>query len=304
MANPSVLLRRLRAVLLLLGAGVLAMPLAADDFNTGWMRSDYWTDGKAEFNIYEAALVRYGQPRPGSEVIHILVRESFAPDSLVKADDWRQPGSYPVLKLNQILRVPTGLYVYQQMHSAFWSVDTARLIKATLTSNDSCGNTFKLIERRGDDLVHEWETYWQGMVSGSETIRRPANGYFHEELPVLVRMIDFSGAPAAIPIRLAPDMINSKRDDIRFRDAVLDVERADGAGTIRVTARGEHGTDVFTLGAEFPHLLLSWERADGGHLRLTDSLKVDYWNFNRPGDRERALADPDLRLFPKPLTGN
>jgi hypothetical protein len=25
------------------------------------------------------------------------------------------------------------------------------------------------------------------------------------------------------------------------------------------------------------------------------SLKVDYWNYNKPGDRERALADPMLR---------
>src|SRR3981081_4224418 len=75
--------------------------------------NSYWGDGKAEFNIYDAQIARYGVPRP-CEVLHILVREPFDPKQLVKPDNPEQPGAAAVLKLNQILHVPTGLYVYQQ----------------------------------------------------------------------------------------------------------------------------------------------------------------------------------------------
>ena len=43
------------------------------------------------------------------------------------------------------------------------------------------------------------------------------------------------------------------------------------------------------------HLLREWTAADGSHLKLKRNLKVDYWNYNKPGDRERALANPMLR---------
>ncbi|MDP9097549.1 MAG: hypothetical protein M3N48_00950, partial [Verrucomicrobiota bacterium] len=78
--------------------------------------NSYWGDGKAEFNIYDAQIARYGIPRP-TEVLHILVREPFDPKQLVKPDNPNQADAVQVLKLNQILHVPTGLYVYQQMHS-------------------------------------------------------------------------------------------------------------------------------------------------------------------------------------------
>jgi len=46
-------------------------------FTPAFLQNDsYWGDGKAEFNLYDAQIVREGQPRP-CEVLHILVREPF-----------------------------------------------------------------------------------------------------------------------------------------------------------------------------------------------------------------------------------
>jgi len=28
---------------------------------------------------------------------------------------------------------------------------------------------------------------------------------------------------------------------------------------------------------------------------MKNSLRIDYWNYNKPGDRDRALKDPMLR---------
>ena len=254
--------------------------------------NSYWGDGKAEFNIYDAQIARYGQPRP-CEVLHIFVREPFDPKQLVKPDDWQRPGMITVLKLNQILHVPTGIYVYQQMHSNFWLVSDARLAKFSLTSNDSCGNTFKEGRRAGDQFAYTFHTYWDGMADGNETVTVPTNGFFYEELPLRVRMIDFSKPSGEFEILLASTTIKSKKDNFVFKPAKVSFTSAEKE--IHVDLSHADGTDHFVLDHDFPYLLREWTAADGSHLKLKRSLKIDYWNYNKPGDRERALADPMLQ---------
>jgi hypothetical protein len=254
--------------------------------------NSYWGDGKAEFNIYDAQVARYGQPRP-TEVLHIFVREPFDPKQLVKPDDWQKPGMITVLKLNQILHVPTGIYVYQQMHSNFWLVSDARLAKFSLTNSDSCGNTFKEGRRAGDQFAYTFHTYWDGMADGTETVTLPANGFFYDELPLRVRTIDFSKPSGEFEIQLASTMIKSKKDNFVFKPAKVSFNSTEKE--IHVDVVHADGTDHFVLDRDFPYLLREWTAADGSHLKLKRSLKIDYWNYNKPGDRERALADPMLQ---------
>jgi len=254
--------------------------------------SSYWGDGKAEFSIYGAEIVRYGQPRP-SEVLHILVREPFDAKQMVKPDDWKRTDVTAVLKMNQILHVPTGLYVYQQMQSNFWRVDTAQLAKFSLTSNDSCGNTYKEARRDGEKFTYEYRTYWDGKARGEETVTPPANSYFYDELPWLVRTIDWA-KKAPFEIQLAGSTINSKKDNLTFAPAKVSFTGTERAFTVVVEHAG--GRDEFTLDAPFPHLMREWKAADGSRLKMKRNLKVDYWNYNKPGDRERALNNPMLRL--------
>ena len=68
-----------------------------------------------------------------------------------------------------------------------------------------------------------------------------------------------------------------------------------GDRSINVDVRHDAGTDRFVLDRDFPFLLRQWNAADGSHLKLKNSLKVAYWNYSAPGDRERALKDPMLR---------
>jgi hypothetical protein len=262
-------------------------------FTPAFLQNDsYWSDGKAEFNFYDAQIVREGQPRP-CEVLHILVREPFDPKQWTKVDDWKRPGVIPVVKLNQILHVPTGIYTYQQMHSSFWKIDNGLLLKWSLTSNDSSGNTFKEMRRFGEQLAFNWHTYWDGMADGSENVVPPASGYFYDELPLRVRTIDFSKPSGEFEIQLAPTMINSKKEAIVFKPAK--VFFASREKTIDVDLEHAGGKDHFVLDREFPFLLREWSAADGSHLKLKRSLKIDYWNYNKPGDRERTLKDPALR---------
>jgi hypothetical protein len=273
--------------LLLLGKSVYAQ------FTPALLQNNsYWGDGKAEFNIYDAQIVRYGVPRP-TEVLHILVREPFDPKQFVKPESSPGPDAIAVLKLNQILHVPTGLYVYQQMHSNFWRVDNAQLAKFSLTSNDSCGNTFKQARREGDRFTYEYRTYWDGMAEGKENVTVPANGYFYDELPWLVRTIDFAKGAGGFEVQLAGTTINSKKDSFAFKPSKVSFKSTER--TIDVAVEHAGGTDHFILDFDFPYLLREWNAADGSRLKMKRSLKVAYWNYNKPGDRERALADPMLR---------
>ncbi len=267
--------------------------IAAAQFSPALLQNNsYWGDGKAEFNIYDAQIARYGIPRQ-CEVLHILVREPFDSKQLVKPEGSPRPDTIAVLKLNQILHVPTGLSVDQQMHSNFWRVDNAKLLKFSLSSSDSFGNTYKEARRAGDQLNYEYHTAWDGMAEGKEAIAPPPNGYFYDELPWLVRTIDFSKATGNFEVQLAASVLNPKKDAIAFKPAKFSFKSTEK--TIDVAVEHAGGVDKFVLDRDGPHLLREWTAAGGSHLKMKRNLKVDYWNYNKPGDRERALANPMLR---------
>lgn len=275
------------ALIVALAAGSLSA-----QFTPGLLQNDsYWADGKAEFDFYDGRIMRDGQLRQ-CEVLHIAIREAFDPKQWVKVDDWKKPGVVPVLKLNQILNVPMGMYIHQQMHSIFWRIDNGQLMKWSVTHSDSFGNTFKEVRRVGEQLAFNWHTYWDGTADGSENITPPADGYFYDELPVRVRTIDFSKPAGEFEVQLAPSVINSKKDTIAFKPAKVSFTATERKIDISIQHAG--GTDKFVLDGNFPFLLREWSTADGSQLKLKSSLKADYWNYGKNGDRERALKNPML----------
>ena len=253
--------------------------------------TNYWNDGKAEFNIYDAQIVRYGQPRQ-TEVLHILVREPFDLKQMVKPDNWQRPGVIQVLKMNQVLHIPTGLYVYQQMQSNFWRADNARLAKFSLTSDDSCGNSYKEARRGGEIFTYQWHTYWDGMAEGQEKVRLPPNGFFYDELPLRVRTIDFTKPGGDFEIQLAPTIINAKKDNLVWKPAQVAFESTERA--IYVTVESDAGTDRFVLDRDFPYLLRKWDAADGSRF-VEAKPEGRLWNYHGLGDQKRALLNPMLQ---------
>ncbi|MEY2577091.1 MAG: hypothetical protein QOF80_2578, partial [Verrucomicrobiota bacterium] len=98
---------------------------------------------------------------------------------------------------------------------------------------------------------------------------------------------------AGFEVQLAGTAINSKKDSFSFKPAKISFKSTEREIDVAVEHAG--GTDHFILDRDFPNLLREWKAADGSHLKMKRSLKVAYWNYNKPGDRERALADPMLR---------
>ncbi|MBC8011407.1 MAG: hypothetical protein H7067_15090 [Burkholderiales bacterium] len=264
---------------------------ASSPFTDRLLRDEtLWGDGKAEYAVFDATERRYGEARE-TEVRHILVRENFAANERVKADDWREPGAYPVIKLNQIITVPTGSYRYDQGHSSFWRADSGELLKYAHTTSDSCGLTYKQGDRDGPRWRQRVFAYWQGMSETDTRAEPPPGALFYDELPFKLRLLDWpaiakTGGATRFTAPLMASVIGSKADPLAWQPAAFSVERVDANWRVTVThARGE---DRFVFAAASPHGLLRWERWDGTALTLRHTIRMPYWELHNPGD-ERYL---------------
>ncbi len=275
--------RRLLALALLTASCAIAH--AAAPFTDRLLRDEtLWGDGRAELSVYDATERRYGLARE-TTVQHILVRESFSATAQVKADDWRAPGAYPVIKLNQIITVPTGTYRYDQGHSAFWRADTGGLLKFALTSNDSCGLTYKQGNFDGARWRYRAFTYWEGMEETDTRSAPPPDALFYDELPFKLRRHDWARA-TRFTAPLMAGIVNSKADALAWSPATFTITPTAEAHV--VTVEHARGRDRFEFAPASPHLLRRWERWDDTALTLRHSVRLPYWELNRPGD-ERLL---------------
>ncbi len=278
-------MRQFHLLLFLVMFSPAAVEAASSPFTDRLLRDEtYWGDGRAEVVVFAGTEKRYGSARP-AEVRHILVRENFAANEQVKANDWRAPGSYAVIKLNQIITVPTGSYRYDQGHSSFWRADGGALIKFSQTTNDSCG----LVYKQGNFAEGSWRyrafTYWQGMSEVEQRIAPPPGALFYDELPFKLRLLDW-GQVKRFTAPLMAGVIGSKADVLAWPEATFVVERVGETWQVVVThVRGE---DRFFFAVASPHSLERWERWDGSALVRRQLVRLPYWQLNQPGD-ERYL---------------
>src|SRR5207247_9146539 len=113
-----------------------AAPAPAQDF---WA---HWGDGRAELNGYRLVQPRYGATRTGT-ALPDFVTEDMSDALRVKADPGQHPAAdvYPVMKLNAIRDVQTGIYDYNVMTSAFARVaDGWPVAKVSFASQGWCGD--------------------------------------------------------------------------------------------------------------------------------------------------------------------
>lgn len=255
-------------------------------FSPKMLSKPLWDDGLAEYSVYTGKEVRYGIPRE-TEIRHIIVKETFAPGGYVKTDDWKQKGAFQVIKLNQVIGVPTGSYRYDQMHSSFWKVETGALIKFSLASIDSCGNSYKEARFTPEGA---WDyrayTYWEGMDAAWSKVEPPEGALFYDELPFRLRMLDW-GSVTEFEAPLMKTVVSSKADALQFEKARFTLNKE--GDTFEVSVRSKGGQDLFIFDKKEPYILRKWKKADGGELTLKTTVRIPYWKLNKPGDG-RALS--------------
>ncbi len=264
-----------------------ATPLAASQPSSlDPLIAGYLDGGKAEFNLYDAVIPRYGTPRKAT-VTHVWVTEPWDSARAIKADPGT-PGDFEVLKLNQIISYPTGVYRYEQMWSGFWKRSSSALEKFSLTHHEACGNTFKqarISNGRADYICH---SYFEGHGDVTRTVELPPGAIFQDELPVRLRLMLAAGTTSETEFSIFPSVINGKSDSLVSNQSKVSIEKK-SRDEVLLTVTRTAGIDRLTFEAVKPFKLLKWEMAEGGSLTLRKSLLLDYWNKNTPADE--ALLD-------------
>lgn len=261
------------------------------------LNDSYWGGGKAEFDFYDAQIVRDGQPRP-CEALVIFVREFIDAKTLARVDDPKKPDALATIRLHEIFTVPRGMFVEQLSLTAHWRLDFLSLAHLSLVGTDALGNFSKRLEEKREANARSWFSFYDTYRDGAGfDIIVPATdkpAIFYDELPLRVRTIDFSKPNGEFEIQLAPSLAGVPKNTVAFKPAKIAWKSSDR--TIEVDLGQDAGAaDHFVLDREFPFLLREWKMADGSRLKMKNSLRAEYWKYNKPGDRERALKDPMLR---------
>lgn len=237
-----------------------------------WRASAVWDDGKAELCAYDVTWARYGHRFPGRALL-VLVKEPWAPDLEVKADQPREDG-FEVLKLNHIRDVPTGIYTYHQMASVFARRDTGALRKIAATSSEACG--LSTAEMVGGRL--ETRSYFDGQ--GNRTTDYPESALPEDGLPLFLRGYVKGQAPATVSV--FPSLLHGAFP--RLAPATYRVEKKSVEAGVEIRLTGGKSVLAYTFDVEPPHRLLRFEREDGTVYKMAKCERVPYWEMNKPGD--------------------
>ncbi len=285
---------------LLFAIGCSRTPADETRFLLPFLERSEWK-GKAEIARYSGTIIRYGQFRPASLVL-ITVWEPFHPTELVKSDSGK--GAVGALKQNQVLSYQTGVYPYRQMNSLFWRPESGTLLKATMSTQEWCGHTFKDLRREGGHFRLSYNSYWEGEAAGELRIAIPGGvTLLYDELPLALRSdtLRKDGSIHVFPL-LMSSQVKRPDWDIFGESRTPDFEpgklttdhttlliKGKSHNVFMTGVEFERGKnrlrDTYFFDADSPNrTLLRWERHDGSVLTLDKVTFAAYWQMNKNGD--------------------
>ncbi len=269
-------------ILLFIFSAVGTSPGLPGDF----FSNPYWDSGKAEFQVYDARINKYGVMRDAKVKI-IMVKEPFDMEKLVKT--MSNKGAEEVIKMNYIQTVPTGVYDYFQTATIFFNRKTGQVIKYTMGSQDGCGNTF--MEYLLKDGRHKFTFHSYFDDQGDADVYMAKEDFvFYDALPVTLRTK--LGQSGNYSILLANSFISKQAVPIQFKKAEVSVTRLPKVkikgdiykGAYKAEVTCEKRSDKLYFEKDFPHRMLKWEKSNGDSLILKGSNFFYYWEHTNPED--------------------
>ena len=149
--------------------------------------SNYWTQGKAEVNVYELSQNRYKDNHPG-QIVSVFVTEDFLTDKQVKNERYVNTNSTWILKNIQLRKFTTGVYDYSLFSSVFSPIDRTKFpqsLKVTATSQEWCGTIFTQLNLTGEKYKYEQRSYFEKEGDVLDVISK---GFLEDELYTVLRM--------------------------------------------------------------------------------------------------------------------
>jgi hypothetical protein len=268
-------------------------PLVAAEARGGrpdaaWRSDPIWEDGGAEFCVYAADWRRYGNLYPG-RVLVVLVKEPWAPDLDVKADQPRADG-FDVLKLQLVRDVATGIYTYHQAASVYFRRDSGQIVKLAATSSEECGVSTALL-KQGRLETH---SYFDG--EGDRAQDFPPAAVPEDALPALLR--DYVRGEPPPTLSIFPLLLMGRY--ARLAPVTYTVHKR-ARGALEVPAGSFDAVEIelvsgdTTLAYDFdsvpPFRLLRFHGSDGTEYRLAKGERLRYWEMHDPGGEAWLPAD-------------
>jgi hypothetical protein len=274
--------------------------------------ASYWDEGKAEVDLYDAQVLSDGQLRP-CEITMTLSSEKVTPPGI--SADKSAPHQVPAIVMAKMFTAPTGLSARQEASALSFGRD-GRLLTACLAQSGLSGINYTQIDSAPQNTSFSFSHYdgrgpasraqfADSTAAGSDpfasphaTVSAPPTShpertlFLYEELPLRVRTIPFTKPTDGFPIKMTA-ALSHWTGAAETADATISYKASEHG--IEVLLKKGNETDRFLLDPEFPFLLREWQMADGSRLKLKNSLRVDYRQYLKNGDREKALKDPMLR---------
>lgn len=238
-----------------------------------------WDDGLAEVAVYDAHWNIYSKDRT-FEARLITAKESYDMDRHVKADPpYEGREIRDVLKENLIMEIQTENYPYRFLRTVFVSRDNpAKLEKATVGSQEWCGNTFHLYRASS----HEFHSYFDGEGDGVETLDLRPGDLFRDQLFATLRFA--SDDSTERHVRLWPSWLSNHAKPMAPLDAVI---RISGSETIRAAGRewvcqrieleAAGLKESYWFSNDEARILIRYESSDGRAFLLKEVARRDYW---------------------------
>jgi hypothetical protein len=279
------------------GTAFLALAISSaaaardDSADRPFLTSRFWDDGKAEIAFYqvERDVNQYGEAKPQKFLMGTyLVKHDFdrlsqskaRPDAKDKVPSFKWSAFYEFESDNS--------YQFKQA----WVVNAAQEdlapLKASFTSFDWCSNQYRELLFRPDGKA-EFLMRSDDYGNREETFEAPSGSYPVALVPLLVRSLDFSGAPSRSFSLLLEDGSTVKvtarlegRESLDLPDGREEAERVrlsfDGDYRSILSRKGEREETYWRgLGAE--RALLALESATY-RMRLVEIVRSPYWDEN------------------------
>ena len=196
--------------------------------------NNYWSQGKAEVNVYEVSQNRYQENHSG-QLVSVFVTEDFLTDKQVKNERYVNENSTWILKNIQLKKFTTGVYDYSLFNSVFTPIDRNKFpksLKVSASSQEWCGTMytqFNLI--LNTDYKVEHRSYFE--TEGDKTTRIKKS-YLEDEVFNVLRMNPLLLPLGSIQLIPSANYIQLKHLQIRSYEAIASLipyERKEISGT-------------------------------------------------------------------------
>lgn len=159
-----------------------------------WRTDPAWYEGKAEWALYDATRIIYGEPRTYEATI-FTNKQHMDPATTTKASDWQRPGNVEVFKHNLSEMIPTENYTYRFLTTAFIRTDNLGLFKLIASTQEDCGATYKDFTTTNDGRVQAVQfSYFPDEGRSTTTYAMGDRFAAHDALSLTLRDFPFSTA--------------------------------------------------------------------------------------------------------------